>query len=208
MIPSIRAEARSTRTKGELRRLRDRGKVPGSLYGGGKAGSTPIAVDERELLALLRSHPNAVLDLEMPGETSKPVIVADVQRDSLTNRVLHIDLREIDLNRPVRTHAPLEPVGEAEAEREGGIVQMLLHELEIDCLPSDIPDRIPVDVSDLRPGDSLHVRDLRLPPRVTVRTDPSAVVVTVLATRDTDDAEPEGAEEAAKAGDADKAAAR
>jgi large subunit ribosomal protein L25 len=211
MTPSIRAETRTSRTKGELRRLRGQGKVPGNLYGG-KEGSTLIAVDERELLALLRHHPNAVLDLEMPGANRKPVMVAGVQRDPLTRHVLHIDLREIDLKRPVRTHAPLEPAGESPAEREGGIVQMLLHELEIECLPADIPDAIYVDVSGLRLGDSLTVRDLKLPPGVTVRSDPTLVVVTVLAPRNAEDAgagEPEAdAAKAEKNGGAEKAAAR
>lgn len=199
MIPSIRAETRTSRTKGGLRRLRGQGKVPGNLYGGTE-GSTLIAVDERELLALLRQHPNAVFDLEMPGADRKPVMVAEVQRDPLTRHVLHIDLREIDLKRPVRTHAPLEPAGESPAEREGGIVQMLLHELEIECLPADIPDAIPVDVSGLRLGDSLTVRDLKLPPGVTVRTDPKLVVVTVLA--------PQNAEDAAEAGEPGAEAAK
>jgi large subunit ribosomal protein L25 len=173
-------------TKGELRRLRDQGKVPGNVYGAGKNGSTLIAVDEKELLALLRRHPNAVLDLELDGSGKKPVMVAGVQRDPLTRHVLHIDLREIDLKTPVRTHAPLEPVGEAPGEQEGGIVQMLLHELEIECLPADIPEEIPVDVSGLGLGDSLTVRDLNIPPGVTVRTDPSLVVVTVLVPRNED----------------------
>ena len=207
MMPSIRAEERTTRTKGELRRLRDQGKVPGNLYGN-RVGSTLIAVDERELLALLRHHPNAVLDLEISGADAKPVMVAGVQRDPLTRHILHIDLREIDLNRPVRAHAPLEPVGESKVEREGGIVQMLLHELEIECLPADIPEGIPVDVSGLRLGDSLTVRDLQVPQGVTVRTDPSLVVVTVLAPQNLEDAEPPGEPERAEKGGAEKAAAR
>jgi len=211
MTPTIRAEERPSRTKGELRRLREQGKVPGNVYGGKQTGSTPIAVEERELLALLRHHPNAVLDLEMPGTGTKPVMVAGVQRDPLTRSVLHIDLREIDLKTPVRTHAPLAAVGESPGGKEGGIVQMLLHELEIECLPADIPDEIPVDVSGLGLGDSLAVRDLKVPAGVTVRTDPSLVVVTVLAPQkeDAEPGEPEtdaGAE--ARGGGEEKAEAR
>jgi large subunit ribosomal protein L25 len=189
MTPLLRAEERTQHTKGELRRLRDQGKVPGNVYGGDRSGSTLIAVDEKELMALLRRHPNTVLDLELPGAGAKPVMVAGVQRDPLTRHVLHVDLREIDLTTPVRTHAPLEPVGEAPGEKEGGIVQMLLHELEIECLPADIPEEIPVDISGLGLGDSLTVRDLKVPPGVAVRTDPSLVVVTVLVPRN-DDAGP------------------
>lgn len=210
MTPSIRAEERASHTKGELRRLRDQGKVPGNVYGGKASGSTPIAVEEKELLALLRHHPNAVLDLELPGSDARPVMVAGVQRDPLTRSVLHIDLREIDLKTPVRTHAPLEPVGESPGAKEGGIVQMLLHELEIECLPADIPEGIPVDISGLHLGDSLVVRDLKAPPGVSVRTDPSLVVVTVL-TPQKEDAEPEEPEanvaEAGRGG-AEKAEAR
>jgi len=211
MTPTIKAEERPTRPKGELRRLRDQGKVPGNLYGGKASGSTPIAVEEKELLVLLRHHPNAVLDLEMAGSDTRPVMVAGVQRDPLTRNVLHIDLREIDLKTPVRTHAPLEPAGESPAEKEGGIVQMLLHELEIECLPADIPDAIPVDVSGLKLGDSLVVRDLKVPPGVLVKTDPSLVVVTVLAPQkdDAEPAEPEAnAAETDRSGAEEKTAAR
>ena len=210
MTPSLRAEERSNRTKGELRRLRSQGKVPGNVYGSQTSGSTLIAVDEKELLALLRRHPNTVLDLAMPGADAKPVMVTDVQRDPLTRSVLHIDLREINLSEPVRTRAPLEPVGEAPGAKEGGILRMLLHELEIECLPADIPEEIPVDVSGLGLGDSLTVRDLKVPPGVTVRADPSLVVVTVLEPQKEDDERSEPEAQAAKADreGAEKTAAR
>lgn len=196
MTQAMNAEERPAGTKGDLRRLRDNGKVPGVVYGGKASGPTLIAVEEKELLALLRQHSNAVLELNLP-EGSKPVLVSDVQRDPVTRSVLHIDFREIDMQSSVRTQVRLEPAGEAPGEKAGGMLQQLLHELEIECLPADIPDVISVDVSRLDLGGSLTVADLALPPGVKLRTDPELVVATVLVPRkdDAGEADEPGGEE-------------
>lgn len=180
MTEPMKAEARPSKTKSDLRKLRAQGKVPGVVYGRNIAQPTPISVEEKDLMHLLRYHPNAVLELELPQAGKQPVMLSGVQRDPLTRSLLHIDFRQIDMNAEVRTQARLEPVGSAPGEKEGGIVQLMMHELEIQCLPRDIPETIPVDISRLGLGDSVLVGDLAVPSGVTVKTDPELVVATIL----------------------------
>ncbi|MUT67712.1 50S ribosomal protein L25 [Paenibacillus sp. NEAU-GSW1] len=179
-IPMI-AEQRTIGTKGEIRKLRASGKVPGVVYGKQLAQPSAIALEEKELLALLRSHPNAVLDLDVPGSGKQPVMIVDVQREALTRRILHIDLHQINMNEEVKTQVRVDFVGEANGVGEGGILQALLHELEIECLPANIPDAIEVNVADLEMGQSLLVRDVIAPAGIKLLADPEQVVVTVLA---------------------------
>lgn len=180
MTQAMKAEERIVRTKNDLRKLREQGKVPGVVYGRNIAAPTAIAVEEKELLQLLRHHPNAVLELELPQGGKQPVMLSGVQRDPLTRSLLHIDFHQIDMNKEVRTQVRLEAVGEAPGEKEGGIVQLMLHEIEVQCLPRDIPETIPVDISSLGLGENLLVGDLAVPQGVTVKTDPELVAVTIL----------------------------
>lgn len=211
MTELMRAEERPGKTKGELRKLRQQGKVPGVVYGRGITQPTPIAVEEKELLHLLRHHPNAVLELELPRSGRQPVMLSGVQRDPLTRSLLHIDFHQIDMNAEVRTQARLEPAGQAPGEKEGGIVQMMLHEIEIQCLPGNIPESIPVDISRLGMGENILVGDLSVPQGVIVKTDPELVVVTILVPQkdltadEAHDAEVEAQEAEARADHARKA---
>ncbi|GMK41663.1 50S ribosomal protein L25 [Paenibacillus sp. CCS19] len=177
----LTVETRTTRTKREIRELRSQGKVPGVVYGPNLAAPTPIALAERELLPLLRTHPNAVLTVSIPGGLSESVVISEVQRDPLTHHVVHIDLHQINMNKKLRTHVRLEAAGDSKGEREGGILQLLAHELEIECLPDQLPEVIKLDVTSLGVGENLLVRDIPVPAGVTVRSDAEQVVVTILA---------------------------
>lgn len=177
----LTVETRTTRTKREVRELRSQGKVPGVIYGPNLAAPAPIALAERELLPLLRTHPNAVLTVSIPGGQSESVVISEVQRDPLTHQVVHIDLHQINMNKKLRTHVRLETTGDSQGEREGGILQLLAHEIEIECLPDQLPEVIKVDVSSLGVGENLLVSDIPVPAGVTVRTDAEQVVVTILA---------------------------
>nr|WP_202113267.1 50S ribosomal protein L25 [Paenibacillus sp. MMS18-CY102] len=174
-------EARTTRTKHELRELRKQGKVPGVVYGSSLSAPTPIALAERELLPLLRSHPNAVLNVAIPGGLTEAVVISEVQRDPLSHQVVHIDLHQINMNEKLKTHVRLEVVGDSTGTREGGILTLMLHELEIECLPNVLPEVIDVNVTSLGIGENLLVSDLKLPAGVTARSDAELVVVTILA---------------------------
>ncbi|WP_042171216.1 50S ribosomal protein L25 [Paenibacillus gorillae] len=181
MTIPMNVEQRTIGTKGALRLLRESGKVPGVIYGKQLAAPAAVALEEKQVLALLRTHPNAVLDLDIPGAGKQPVMISEVQREPLSRRLLHIDMRQINMNEEVRTQVRIDFVGEANGVGQGGILQVLLHELEVECLPGSIPEALEINVADLELGHSLLVRDVRPPSGVEVLSDPEQVVVTVLA---------------------------
>ncbi|WP_274648407.1 50S ribosomal protein L25 [Paenibacillus humicola] len=180
MAISFKAQSRTVGSRSELNRMRREGVVPGVIYG--KKLDEPIAVgvSEKELLALLRTHPHALIELDVPGSGKQPVMMTEVQRDSLTRNVLHIDFHQVNMNEAVRTPVRLDFVGDSRGVREGGILQPMLTEIEISCLPNQIPEAIEADVSGLGIGENLLVSDLKLPEGVTTRLDADQVVVTVL----------------------------
>lgn len=208
MALSMTAEQRSVSTKGSLQQLRKQGKIPAVVYGKNIQGSAALAIEEKELLALLRSHPHAVIELEVAGTGTQPVMVTDVQRDPLSRKVLHIDLHQVDMNEEVKTPVRLEVTGDSKGVREGGVLSMLQHEIEIECLPGNIPDAIEVDISALGIGDILHVADLKLPGNVKAVSDPELVVVSVLmpqkdlTAEESEDAAVEDAEDEARTNEA------
>ncbi|MFC5701329.1 50S ribosomal protein L25 [Cohnella faecalis] len=177
----LQAELRDTKTSGQLRGVRESGKVPGVIYGAGIAKPTAIAVEAKELLAILRSHPHAVVDMNVPGLGNQPVMMTDVQRDPMSHKVLHIDFHQIDMNRKIKAPVRLDASGKSPGEQEGGMLQFVMHELEVECYPKDFPDVIHVDVSGLQLGDNLTIADLKLPDSVQAVADAEAVVVSVLA---------------------------
>jgi large subunit ribosomal protein L25 len=181
MAIAMQADARSVKTKGDLRKLRLGGMVPGVVYGKQLSESATVSIREKELKALLRSQPNAVLEMEVPGQGKHSVMVADVQRDSLNGVITHVDFHQINMNEEVRANVRIEATGDSAGVREGGILSIVLHELEVQCLPGAIPEHISVDISSLGIGESLQVKDLMLPQGVEVSSDPEVVVLTVLA---------------------------
>ncbi|GKU77094.1 50S ribosomal protein L25/general stress protein Ctc [Paenibacillus sp. L3-i20] len=181
MAIAMKADQRSNQTKGDLRKLRLNGQIPGVVYGRGLESAANISIDEKQLTALLRSQPNAVLDLDIPSVGKHSVMVANVQRDALNRQLIHVDFHQINMNEQVKAHVRIDAVGDSTGVREGGILQAILHELEVQCLPNSIPDAITVDISTLGIGESLLVSDLTLPEGVEVKSEPQLVVVTILA---------------------------
>ncbi|KEQ22737.1 50S ribosomal protein L25 [Paenibacillus tyrfis] len=199
MATSLKAEARTGRTKGDRNRLRAEGKVPGVVYGK-KVTQTPIAIDQKELLALLKTNPHAVIDLDIPQFGKQPVMINEVQRDALSRQLLHVDFHQINMDEPVQTTVRLEYIGDPEGVKVGGILQIQHHEIEIRCLPQRIPASIEVDVSGLEIGQSMLVSELKLPEGVEARTDAHDVLATILTPQK--EAEPEEEAPAAQAGNA------
>ncbi|WP_088834949.1 50S ribosomal protein L25 [Paenibacillus tyrfis] len=199
MATSLKAEARTGRTKGDRNRLRAEGKVPGVVYGK-KVTQTPIAIDQKELLALLKTNPHAVIDLDIPQFGKQPVMINEVQRDALSRQLLHVDFHQINMDEPVQTTVRLEYIGDPEGVKVGGILQIQHHEIEIRCLPQRIPASIEVDVSGLEIGQSMLISELKLPEGVEVKTDVHNVLATILTPQK--EAEPEEEAPAAQAGNA------
>lgn len=180
----VPAESRSETGKNANRRLRTRGMIPGVLYGTGKA-AVPVAVSPREIGNVLKSAAgeNTLFDLDLAGERRK-VILKEFQREPLRGTILHADFYEVALDKAlvVTVHVELEgtPVG---VKIQGGIVDFVTRELEVECLPADIPERIVVDISHLELGKHLRVSDLRLGDRVQVLAEPDVVIAHVVLPR-------------------------
>jgi large subunit ribosomal protein L25 len=157
----LEAQKREPGTKNQARRVRIDGKIPAVVYGAGK-DSLAISVDPRVVTRILNSETghNTIFDLALNGEKTKAMIV-DWQYEPIKGRLLHIDLKRIALDKVLRVSVPIVLKGEAAGvKQEGGILEQMLREVEIECLPADIPSHIDVDVSDLTFGKVLRVSDL------------------------------------------------
>ena len=158
----ITVARRSKVGKGFARRARMAGDIPGVVYGP-DIDPIPVAVEEREFRAAMRdATSSSILNLNLDGKETKAVL-RDMQRDPLTNRVLHVDFHAISMNRPIHVSIPIKftgtPVG---VKVDGGIMQTTMRELDISCLPANIPDDLQVDVTELGIGDSVHVQDVSI----------------------------------------------
>jgi large subunit ribosomal protein L25 len=172
--------------KGIARKLRAAGRIPGVCYGP-SAPSIGITLDPRSLERLLASSSaglNTLIDLRVEGGgeyDGKPMLVKELQRDPVSGGLLHADLYALDLQQEIQVSVPIQVIGTAEGIKMGGILDQTLREIELECMPAAIPQGIPVDVSHLDIGQSLHVRDLELPGNVTLISDPDLAVVLVAA---------------------------
>lgn len=156
--------------------------MPGIIYGTG-AGELKVQVDANPLQKLLATAgAGGLIDLNVDGET-KVVLIRDVQREPAQGHLLHVDFHVVNLNQEVQTQVPLAIVGEDGRPSDGGIIAPALREVAVTCLPTDIPERIDVDVSTLGLGESLTVADLRAPDGVTITTPSDELIVSVIAPR-------------------------
>ncbi|MGG1550428.1 50S ribosomal protein L25 [Paenibacillus ferrarius] len=179
MAVSLQAEARKEATKSEIKQLRAKGKIPAVVYGE-KVASTVITVDWKDVQTVLRTNPHAIIDLSIASAGTQPVMINEIQRNPMSREVLHIDFHQINMNEPIKTVVALEFTGDAVGAREGGIVQVQMHEVDIRCMPNQIPTSIAVDISSLGLGDNLHVSQISVPAGVEMKSDPNDIVVTIL----------------------------
>ncbi|HXG17259.1 MAG TPA: 50S ribosomal protein L25 [Calidithermus sp.] len=180
-MPELTVRRREGTGKQVAKRLRRAGVVPGVLYGGARAEN--IALDPRTVLRILHGHAGStqLLTLRFDGDgESRLAIIRDLQFDPVSEQLLHVDLQEVTADRPITVRVSVHPVGEAAGVKEQkGILQVVLHELDVSCLPTRIPERIDADVSALRIGDVLTVGDLVAPEGVRILNDPGQAVFTV-----------------------------
>jgi len=183
--PRLNAEPREDRGTAAARRLRHKGWVPAVLYGA-KRPTTHLQVSARELRALLahRTSIHVLVELVLPGEDRRLAVVQELQAHPSRDELLHLDLHEVLLTESLRTTVPIEGRGVPFGVREqGGILEHTLFALEIECLAQDLPELLRVDVSELRLGQALLVKDLPPLPAVRVLTDPEVSVFAVSAQR-------------------------
>ncbi len=200
----LEATTRDTIGKNEARRTRRAGKVPAVVYGtSGTAGvqSTPIAVDPKALLRILHSESgaNTLISLKLPGAGDARVLVKDYQLDPVTHEVLHADFFRVAMDRMIQVTIPVTIKGEAKGiKQQGGILEFVRREIEIECLPGDIPEHIEVDVTELMLHQGVRLRDVATDARWKPVTEPEAMLVHVIMPK---------AEESATAATAEAAAA-
>jgi len=178
----LAVELRSKTGKGISRQLRRKGLIPGVVYGKGME-SVPVSVNPRELSAALAGEGghNNLLTLKGGGSLNgNVVIVADLLRDPLKSNPLHVDLHKINLTEIIKVEVPINLVGTAAGVIAGGLLDFAMHSVAVECLPTQIPEHIDVDVTELTIGHSIHVKDLQLPAGVKVLEDARASVVSVL----------------------------
>ena len=179
--------------KSMARRLRRSGRAPAILYGG--AEPIPISVDPRDVLRLIHGHAGTTqlltLTFEGNGDGNRMAIIRDMQFDPVSEDLLHVDLQEVSMDRAITVAVAVHAVGEASGvKNQLGILNLVLHELQISCLPGQIPEQIDADVSALEIGDVLTVAQLTLPPGVRILNDPGQAVATVSPPRAEETPEP------------------
>jgi large subunit ribosomal protein L25 len=174
--PSLDVEERPERGTRAAKRLRREGYVPGVVYGGKDGDSTAFKVNARDLRHVLAG--SALIDLKVAGKT-RPVIVKDQHQHPVRDELLHIDLLEVRLDEKIQTQVSvhLEGAEEAPGIKEGGVLEHVTHELNIEALPTDIPDSIDVDVSGLEIAATMHLSEITAPQGVTFLDDPEETII-------------------------------
>ena len=189
---------------GPARRLRQAGQIPAVLYGP-KTESVLLTVNKSDLdLALKKGRSGQIilnLVVQDNGETyTRPAMIKELQLHPLSRNYLHIDFYEIDLDRKITLGIPIVTVGSSVGVERGGVLQIIRRELEVECLPFEVPESIEIDITDLDMGDSIHVRDISLDGDVELLGEPNLTVVTVLSPKleeepeEEEELEEEGAE--------------
>jgi large subunit ribosomal protein L25 len=176
----IKSEKRDMFGKNASHRIRRSGMIPAILYG--EAGlSVPLVLDKKDIVMILKSESgeNTIFRIAYDSE-ERDVMIKDVQVDPTTDTLLHADLIQIAMDKAIRVAVPVELLGEAVGVKmEGGFVDFIMREVEVECLPTDIPEHIAVDISHLHLHQSLKVQDLAPPEGVKIISEPSAAVLLI-----------------------------
>lgn len=175
-------EIREKVGKGVCRRLRSKGLIPAVVYGKG-IDSVAVSVDRKELMTAVAGEGglNRLLTLKGGGSLDgNLVIVADLTRECLKGEPVHADLHRIKMEEKLKVNVPLSLTGTARGVKEGGLLDIHMHSIEVECLPGEIPGHIEVDITNLGLGASLHVSDLQVPAGLKIMDESKATIVTVL----------------------------
>jgi len=179
-------EARQGVGRGKVKDLRENGFIPAVVYGDGK-DSLPVKVSHSALLKLIHQHriEGVLINLKIKDDRKRAhrsCLIKEIQYDPVHGDIMHVDFNEISLTKVIKVNVPVvakgDPLG---VKQEGGSLEHILWEVEVECLPTDIPKDIQVDVSPLKIGDSIHIKDLSVPSGVKIVNDPQAIVLSVAA---------------------------
>ena len=183
----LEASARDSFGKNEARRTRRDGRVPAVVYGasgeGASRDATPIAVDPRALLKILHSESgaNTLISLKLGGAADARVLIKEYQLDPVTHALLHADFYRVRMDRTIRVTIPVTVKGEPKGvKQQGGLVEFIRREIEIECLPADIPEHVEIDISELMLHEGVRVRDIAADAKWKSISDPDMMLVHVI----------------------------
>lgn len=182
----VSTEGRTDRGKNAARRLRVKGLIPAVVYGG-KGEAVSVAVDPKVLLKVLRSETgrNTILKLDLGAEGKTSAILKQWQLDPVKEDFLHADFYRIAMDVALRVKVPVAVKGEARGVKvDGGILELIMRFIEVECLPGDIPERIEIDVTDLGINDSLRISSVLVNAKIKIMEDSDQVVVHVIAVKE------------------------
>ena len=163
MEARLDAVTRQARGKNDARRSRRAGRVPAVVYGGDTREGRPVSVDPKELLRILHSESgvNTLIELALDGEAASRVLVQEFQLDPVSSDLLHVDFYRLAMDKAITVTVPVTLAGEAiGVKQQGGLVDFVGRDVQVECMPSEIPEHIEIDVSELRIGDGVRLRDL------------------------------------------------
>ncbi len=193
---TIKCEKRDAFGKNASRRLRREGMVPAVLYGGNQPG-THLALQKTDVFGILRSESgeNTIFKAVFDSE-SRDAMIKELQLDPVTDEILHIDLIQIAMDKAIKVSVPISVTGDAVGVKaEGGFVDLITREVEVECLPKDIPESIEVDISSLHLHESIKVENISSPPGVEIMSDPQTLIVLIEAPTKEEEIVPEAEEE-------------
>ncbi|MBM3255646.1 MAG: 50S ribosomal protein L25 [Candidatus Omnitrophica bacterium] len=180
------AEIREGIGRGKVKDVREAGFIPAVVYSEGKQAKA-LKLSHGQLVRLVHQHrlENAVINLKIKDDAkqkSRSCLIKEVQYNPVNDEIMHVDFNEISLTKVIKVNVPLVAKGEpAGVKQEGGSLEHILWEIEVECLPTDIPKEIEVDVTSLKIGDSIHIKDITLPDKIKVLHDPETVLLSVAA---------------------------
>ena len=180
---SLKSARRTDGGKGVARKLRQGGRIPAVYYGRGEE-PIPLVVGLKELQEVIdrAEGSNVIVDLKVEGDSGsdRKALIREIQRDPVAGSILHLDLQHISLTERIVVEVPIVLIGTPIGVKDGGgILEHLLREVEVECLPTDIPSKLEVEVSGLNIGDSLHVSDIKAD-RVVIKTDAERAIAAVV----------------------------
>jgi large subunit ribosomal protein L25 len=181
---TVAAERREGRGKNEARRLRAQGRIPAVVYGA-RSEAAAIAVDPQAITKILHSSTghNTIFDLEVGGGAA-PVMIVDWQNDPIKDQLLHVDFKRIDLNQRITVKVPVHPEGEPRGvKQQGGLLEIVTREIEIECLPDEIPDMFHLDVTGLMIGNNVRASEIPMTGSMRLVSNPDGVLAHVVALR-------------------------
>ena len=180
----LEAQVRSEIGKSKVKALKSGGFIPAVVYSEGKEAIS-IKLSRHDFLTLIHHHhiENAIISLKIKDDkkkASRSCMIKEMQRDPVKSDIVHIDLNEISLTKAIKINVPVVTTGESVGvKQDGGALEHILWEIEVECLPTDIPKNFEVDISALKIGDTIHVKDIKFPSSIKVISEPESVVLSI-----------------------------